>query len=283
MHLHCEKRPLASKPLWQRFVATAVLITLSCSPTGLGLLPSQALAAPVSDPLAPLGFRPQVLNTSNGVPMVHITAPNAAGLSVNRYQRFDVDAVGLILNNGLIAGSSQLGGAVSANPNLSGQPARLILNEVRASAGSVLIGPVEVFGSPAALILANPNGITVNGARFINSPRVTLTTGVPLFTGPGGLSTDFDAATGLAYDIRSGRVSVGALGVIAPGRLDLLAETVRLEGSVSATDALNLVGAASASRTTRWRYPPTVRPTPVSRSKRRQAPRLPSMPARSAR
>ena len=143
-----------------------------------------ALAAPIADPFAPVGFTPQILTTPNGVPLVHITAPNAAGLSLNRYQSLDVDPVGLIFNNSLVNGTSQLGGALGANPNFSGQAARVILNEVRGP-GSILAGPVEVFGTPATLIFANPNGITVNGARFINSPRVRLTTGTPLWLNAG--------------------------------------------------------------------------------------------------
>jgi len=42
------------------------------------------------------------------VPIVHITAPNVAGLSFNRYQSLDVDPVGLIFNNSLVSGTSVL-------------------------------------------------------------------------------------------------------------------------------------------------------------------------------
>src|SRR3954471_6104096 len=233
-------RGAPARSLFQRLISTLVLAVLLLSPGGLGLLPARALAAPIADPFAPIGFTPQILTTANGVPLVHITAPNAAGLSLNRYQSLDVDPVGLIFNNSLVNGTSQLDGALSANPNFSGQAARVILNEVRGP-GSILAGPVEVFGTPATLIFANPNGITVNGARFINSARVSLTSGTPLWLNGAGPTNDFASATGFAFDVSGGRISVDRLGVNTPGRLDLIAETLLIDGLVSAGDALNLI------------------------------------------
>ena len=87
-------RGAASRSAFQRVVSALLLAILLLSPGGLGLLPSAALAAPVADPFAPVGFTPQISTAPNGVPMVHITAPNAAGLSLNRYQSLDVDPVG---------------------------------------------------------------------------------------------------------------------------------------------------------------------------------------------
>lgn len=145
-----------SRSLVQRLISALLLFLLLVSPGGLGLLPCAALAGPIADPFAPVGFAPQIVNTPNGVPMVHISAPNAAGLSLNRYQSLDVDPIGLIFNNSLVNGTSQLGGALGANPRFSGQAARLILNEVRGAPGSILAGPVEVFGQSASLISPTP-------------------------------------------------------------------------------------------------------------------------------
>ena len=209
-------RGAPARSLFQRLISALVLAVLLLSPGGLGLLPSRALAAPIVDPFAPVGFTPQISTTPNGVPLVHVAAPNAAGLSLNRYQSLSVDPVGLIFNNSLVNGTSQLGGALGANPNFSGQAARVILNEVRGP-GSILAGPVEVFGTPATLIFANPNGITVNGARFINSPRVSLTTGTPLWLNGAGQTNDFASTTGFAFDVTGARISVDRLGVNAQG------------------------------------------------------------------
>jgi filamentous hemagglutinin family protein len=59
------------------------------------------------------------------------------------------------------------------------------LNEVRTGPGSILAGPVEVSGQSASLIFANPSGITVNGAAFINGAHVIFTTSAPLWLGAG--------------------------------------------------------------------------------------------------
>ena len=39
-------------------------------------------------------------------------------------------------------------------------------------------GKTEVFGKAATVIIANPNGVTCNGCEFINSDKVTFTTGI---------------------------------------------------------------------------------------------------------
>ncbi len=55
--------------------------------------------------------------------------------------------------------------------------ARTIINEVTSSNPSLLMGALDVLGPQAHVILANPNGITVNGGRFINTGGVALSTG----------------------------------------------------------------------------------------------------------
>lgn len=55
--------------------------------------------------------------------------------------------------------------------------ARTIVNEVTSSNPSLIMGTLDVLGPQAHVILANPNGITVNGGRFINTGGVALSTG----------------------------------------------------------------------------------------------------------
>lgn len=53
------------------------------------------------------------------------------------------------------------------------------MNEVTSNSTTALNGYTEVFGNKAALIIANPNGITAAGAGFINLSRLTMITGKP--------------------------------------------------------------------------------------------------------
>jgi filamentous hemagglutinin len=137
----------------------------------------------VADPLAPAQQQPFIINAANGVPLVNIQTPDSKGLSHNTYQQFDVMQNGVILNNSCNYVQTQLGGWVQGNPNMAAGAASTILNEVNSSRPSLLNGFIEVAGSRAQVIVANPSGITCNGCGFINAWRATLVTGSPVFTG----------------------------------------------------------------------------------------------------
>ncbi|SDK95510.1 filamentous hemagglutinin [Franzmannia pantelleriensis] len=146
---------------------------------GLVAVPVHAQIAP--DRSAPGSQRPHVVNSANGTPQVNITSPNAKGVSRNAYRQFDVDGKGAILNNARNAAPTQIGGWVQGNPNLANGEARVIVNEVNSSNPSRLHGAVEVAGRRAEVVIANPAGIDVNGAGFINAQGITLTTGQPQY------------------------------------------------------------------------------------------------------
>jgi filamentous hemagglutinin len=147
----------------------------------LSSLPVQADI--VADPLAPVQQQPFITGAANGVPLVNIQTPDSKGLSHNTYQQFDVMQNGVILNNSRNNIQTQLGGWVQGNPNMAAGAASTILNEVNSSRPSLLNGFIEVAGSRAQVIVANPSGITCNGCGFINAWRATLVTGSPVFTG----------------------------------------------------------------------------------------------------
>lgn len=136
---------------------------------------AQADGIAVSAPGTSLG------QAGNGVPIVNIAAPNGSGLSHNQFSDYNVGREGLILNNATgRTQSTQLGGIILGNANLQGRAASTILNEVNGANPSQLRGYTEVAGQGARVIVANPHGITCDGCGFINTPRVTLSTGKPI-------------------------------------------------------------------------------------------------------
>ena len=139
----------------------------------------------IADPSAPGTQRAIVLNAPNGVPLVNIQTPSAAGVSRNVYSQFDIQRNGAILNNSRSNVQTQLGGWVQGNPWLATGAAKVILNEVNSANPSLLKGYVEVGGQKADVIIANPAGIKVDGAGFINAGNVVLTTGTPVLGAAG--------------------------------------------------------------------------------------------------
>ena len=180
----------------------------------VGALP-MAWSQIIADPTAAANQRPTVLSDSAGRPLVNIQTPSAAGLSRNTYKQFDVPTSGIVLNNS------------ASNPWLSnGVLAKTILNEVNSTAQSYINGAITVNGAAAQVIVANPNGITVNGGSFINASRATLTTGTAQVTN--------GALTG--FSIRGGGVTIGSGGLnnSATPYTDIMSRAVSVVGALRA-------------------------------------------------
>ena len=148
-----------------RFLATLKPLRLAWRLRSVRPSSSRSPTARVADPGAPGNQRPTVLQAPNGVPLVNIQTPSAAGVSRNTYKQFDVDQQGAILNNSRNT-QTELGGWVQGNPWLARGAARVILNEVNSSNPSQLRGYVEVAGNRAQLIIANPAGIFLRWLRL---------------------------------------------------------------------------------------------------------------------
>ncbi len=153
---------------------------------------------------------------------VDIAAANSDSISHNSYNKFSVSAAGVNLDNRTVQ-------------------AETVVNEVTSTALSDIRGPLSVLGPSAHVILANPNGITVNGGQFINTGNVALTTG----------RMSYDSSGLPVSTVESGVISIGADGLSgAMEELDLMAKSIRLGGAVrhTRTDAVshvNLIGGSS--------------------------------------
>ena len=199
--------------------------------------PSLTFAAEIlPDTSAPIGQQPQVLEAANGVPLVQITAPSAGGVSMNLYDFFNVPERGAILNNSDHLSNTELAGYVQGNPNLMNGTAQIIVNEVTSTNPSELCGFLEVAGDRAGIVIANPNGILADGAGFLNTARVTLTTG----------RTEMDPAGNLtALRVEDGNIRITGNGLDTKGMdtAELYARAIEINAGLWAEHAKIVTGA----------------------------------------
>lgn len=101
---------------------------------------------------------------------IDIRAPDNNGVSYNQYRRFNT-------NKGVIV---QLNNDATQNKNMlakAAQSAKLIINQVNSNEKTNLHGLLNIKGSPAKVVIANPNGITCDDCQFSNTTGVDLVAG----------------------------------------------------------------------------------------------------------
>ncbi len=136
-------------------------------------------------PIAPDGSTNTVIDRSaNGIDIVNIAAPDSGGVSRNNFQDYNVNKSGLIINNASVrdysngAVNTNIAGMVLTNSHLGNSgSARVILNQVTSNRITRINGYSEIAGRRANLVIANPNGIIINGGGFINTDRLGLVVG----------------------------------------------------------------------------------------------------------
>nr|MBF0682736.1 filamentous hemagglutinin N-terminal domain-containing protein [Pseudomonas sp.] len=209
-------------PLFQNVAAVLV-----------GVMFLNPIVGAAADLTAAAGSGATVDQARNGVPVVNIAAPNGSGLSHNKFRDYNVGQKGLILNNATNSTqATQLGGIILGNPNLKGRAAGLILNEVTGGNASRLQGYTEVAGKSAHVVVANPHGITCDGCGFINTPRVTLSTGTPMIEN-GRLDR---------FDVNGGSIAIEGLGLNASNvdQFDLITRSAKINAELHA-NKLNII------------------------------------------
>lgn len=188
------------------------------------------------DPKAEARHQPQIEETANGIPLVNITAPSSGGVSRNEYETFNVPDKGAILNNSYTLSKTELAGYVQGNNNMAERPAKIIVNEVTGAGSTSMDGFLEVAGNRADVVIANPNGITVNGGGFINTGKAFLTTGKPVYDGEDHLQR---------FDITGGDILIEGkgLGGKETESLAILSRAVRINAGIWAKDLHITTGA----------------------------------------
>ncbi|WP_425435451.1 filamentous hemagglutinin N-terminal domain-containing protein [Paraburkholderia ribeironis] len=186
------------------------------------------------------GTATSVSTAANGHQTVTV-APGTGGVSHNTYSSFNVGKPGVDLNNvGINAGT--------------------IVNQVTSTNPSLLQGPITVLGPNANVILANPNGITVNGGSFVNAGHVVLSTGQVSFNdltlAPGVTRRNVVLAT------KGGTITIGEGGLSGTlVNLDLVSKQLAVNGLVTNnyTSSIGGVRAIVGDSTTTWNtgYSPT--------------------------
>jgi len=217
-------------PVW--FAARASAFAALCA---FGMQPLAASAQATLPIKAAAGAPTTIGNSAAGVPIVNIAAPNARGVSNNRFDQFNVGTAGVVVNNSAQTVQTQLAGSVQGNAALGRQGANLVLMQVTSGAPSQLLGKTEIAGQRANFVLANPAGITCSGCGFLNAPRVTLATGTPNLNADGTLA---------GFDVKQGRLAIDGAGLVASNSaIDLIARAMTINGNVQGQSIDAIAGA----------------------------------------
>ena len=204
----------------------AVWLTMGLMIVDPLVVPFAYAANPIEvDTNAPHERQATVGQAGNGITLVNVADPSAGGVSRNDYTNFNVPQNGVILNNSYQMSNTKLGGYVPGNANMMRGSANVIVNEVTSHNPTDMKGFIEVAGRKASVVVANPNGITVDGGGFINTDRAVLTTGKTEYDSKGNLNS---------YRVEQGRISINGNGLNAKdaNALQILTEATNVNAGV---------------------------------------------------
>ena len=204
----------------------AVWLTMGLMIVDPLVVPFAYAANPIEvDTNAPHERQATVGQAGNGITLVNVAGPSAGGVSRNDYTNFNIPQNGVILNNSNQIANTKLGGYIPGNPNMMRGSANVIVNEVTSHNPTEMKGFIEVAGRKASVVVANPNGITVDGGGFINTDRAVLTTGKTEYDSKGNLNS---------YRVEQGRISINGNGLNAKdaNSLQILTEATNVNAGV---------------------------------------------------
>ncbi|ANF60392.1 YopT-type cysteine protease domain-containing protein [[Haemophilus] ducreyi] len=167
-------------------------------------------------------------NSKDGIVVVEIANPEVDGVSDNRFKEFNIPN-SAVFNNSRTESTSQLVGKLHANIQLQ-KEAKLILNQVTGDHESNIQGALEVAGKKADLIIVNPNGITLNGVKTINTDRFVVSTSDIIPHRENGL-----------LSVRNGKVTIDKGGVATNGlsHFEVVARNIDQKGKITVAKTEN--------------------------------------------
>lgn len=142
----------------------------------------------------------KLIISNQGEVNIDINVPDNNGVSHNQFLRFNTrKGITVQLNNDSKQNKNML--------TLGSQSAKLIINQVNSTEKTNLHGLLEIKGSPAKIVIVNPNGISCNNCQFSN------TTGVDLVAGKMNY-----ANKKISYQTDKGKIIFTGLGIWGNGR-----------------------------------------------------------------
>ena len=166
-----------------------------------------------------------VEKSNNGVEIINISTPSEKGVSDSTFTDLSIDKTGAVINNATGIGRSHIAGIINPNKNLK-DPARLALLRVTSTNKTEIKGVLEALTKDNLdVIVANKNGITLDGTKFLNIHDMTLTTGEVILKN--GDIDNISVGDGII-------VSLDELNTNNINKLNILSKVARLEKDVIA-------------------------------------------------
>ena len=169
-----------------------------------------------------------VIKMTNGVTQIDIATPNHDGVSMNYFNKFNVEHKGTIINNSNVDYNSVLAGRIKGNKNLASREADVAVMNVTGQEKTRLTSQLEAASSKNLHVyIANENGILVDGARFTNIQKMTLTTGV--------------VDESLTTRVKQGEVVISEKGLKGVKNLNIFAESLKNSGKIAADEKITAI------------------------------------------
>ena len=206
-------------------ITTALIVSFLVTGIPYGEVDARDLRSRVSEAnkITPDKDGPSMNKSANKSDVIDIVNPNSNGISHNKFIDFNVGSGNnVIFNNNASSENvvSKTGGLIFKNKNLASE-AKTILTEVTGTNSSNINGTIEIAGKKADFILANENGINVNGASFINTNGVTLTTGK--------VNTN---NSNISFEVKKGNINLNGVGTTGK-YFNVIAKTIEIHKEVA--------------------------------------------------